>query len=83
MSPDQLVFTVPETAKLLRISLAHTYALVSSGELPSLHLGRRILIPRCALESLIGQSSGVPEGSTARLKVHGQLASIRSRHRAS
>lgn len=83
MSPDQLVYTVPEAAKLLRISAAHAYALVSRGELPSLHLGRRILIPRCALESLIAQTSGVPEASTAGLKVHGQLTSIRSRHRAS
>lgn len=45
MSPDQLVYTVPEAAKLLRISPAHAYALVSSGELPNLRLGRRILIP--------------------------------------
>src|SRR6516165_3673616 len=50
MTPDQLVYTVPEAAKLLRISPAHAYALVSRGELPSLRLGRRILIPRCALE---------------------------------
>jgi excisionase family DNA binding protein len=83
MSSDQLVFTIPEAAKLLRISPAHAYALVSRDELPNLRLGRRILIPRCALESLIAQSSGVPEASTAGLKVHGQLASIRSRHRAS
>ena len=82
MSPDQLLYTVPEAAKLLRISPAHAYALVSRGELPSLRLGRRILIPRCALESLIAQSSGVPEAGTAGLEVHGQLASIRSRHRA-
>jgi excisionase family DNA binding protein len=83
MSPDQLVFTVPEAAKLLRISQAHAYALVSSGELPNLRLGRRILIPRWGLESLIAQSSGVPEAGTAELRAHGRLPGIRSRHRAS
>jgi excisionase family DNA binding protein len=54
---DQLVLTVGEAAKALKISPAHAYALVAGGELPSLRLGRRILVPRQGLERLVAQAA--------------------------
>jgi excisionase family DNA binding protein len=43
---NRLVLTVTEAAAALGISRAHAYELVARGELPSLRLGRRIVVPR-------------------------------------
>jgi excisionase family DNA binding protein len=52
-SAEALTLSVPEAAKLLGISRALAYELVTRGELPSLRLGRRIVVPRVALMSLV------------------------------
>jgi excisionase family DNA binding protein len=49
----RLALSVPDAATLLGISRAHAYELVARGELPHLRLGRRIVIPRVALEALL------------------------------
>lgn len=49
----RLVLSVPEAADLLGISRALGYELVARGELPSLRLGRRIVVPRAALLALV------------------------------
>lgn len=46
---DRLVFSVREAAEVLGISKSHAYELVARRVLPSLRLGRRIVIPRDAL----------------------------------
>ncbi len=51
MSNDHLVLTVPEAARLLRISRSLAYELVARGELPAIRLGRAIRIRRLALDS--------------------------------
>jgi excisionase family DNA binding protein len=51
---DRLVFSVEEAAYLLNISRALAYELVARGEIPSIRLGRRIVIPRRQLEVLLG-----------------------------
>ena len=50
---NKLTFTVPEAAELLGISRALAYELVARHELPALRLGRRLVIPRRALEALV------------------------------
>lgn len=50
---ERRVWTVSEAALVLGISRAHAYELVARGELPHLRLGRRIVIPRHALEELL------------------------------
>lgn len=51
-----MVVTVPEAARLLGISRTHAYELVARGELTHLRLGRRIVIPKHAIETLLGLS---------------------------
>jgi excisionase family DNA binding protein len=58
-----LVYTVTQTAALLGISRTHAYELVSRGELGHLRLGRRIVIPRRALERLLDVGAERPAGS--------------------
>ena len=59
MDEDRLVFTVEEAAEILRVSRAFTYELLNRGELPCLRLGRRILVPRRALERFIEERPAV------------------------
>ncbi|MCU1485981.1 MAG: Helix-turn-helix domain protein [Actinomycetia bacterium] len=56
MDRNRLTLTVPEAAVALGISRALAYELVARGQLPSLRLGRRIVVPRQALERLIGEA---------------------------
>ena len=46
----RLCITVPEAAAMLGISENHVYGMVKIGEIPSIRFGKRILIPRAALE---------------------------------
>jgi excisionase family DNA binding protein len=56
MDEPRVTLTVGEAAKLLRLSRAFTYELVARGELPSVRLGRRIVIPRIAIEGILSDS---------------------------
>ncbi|MGH9281615.1 MAG: helix-turn-helix domain-containing protein [Acidimicrobiales bacterium] len=53
MDHDRLTLTVEEAARLLGISRALGYELVARGEVPSIRLGRRIVVPRRALDALL------------------------------
>jgi excisionase family DNA binding protein len=54
---ERLTLSVEEAAQLLGISRALAYELVRRGELPRLQLGRRILVPRRALEELVAAAA--------------------------
>lgn len=62
MQGPRLTLTVPEAAATLGISRALAYELIARGELPNLRLGRRIVVPRLALERLIADGDA---GATA------------------
>lgn len=49
-----LALSVEDAAHLVHISRGLAYELVARGELPAIRLGRRIVIPRVALEALLG-----------------------------
>ena len=50
---DRLCFTIPETARMLGISRGLAYELARSGQLPVLRLGKRLLVPKRALEKML------------------------------
>ena len=52
---ERLTFTVEEAGRLLGIGRGAAFAAVHSGELPSVRLGRRILVPRARLLALLGE----------------------------
>jgi excisionase family DNA binding protein len=49
------VFTVDEVAKILRIGRISAYQAIERGDVPSIRIGRRILIPRAALEQMLNR----------------------------
>jgi excisionase family DNA binding protein len=52
---DRLVFTVEEAAQLLGISRSFAYEAVQRREIPSMRIGRRILVPKAALDRFLAQ----------------------------
>ena len=50
--------TVDEVAKLLHVSRANAYRAIKTGEIPSIRVGRRILVPTAALLALLGFDGG-------------------------
>ena len=58
-----MVLTVPEAARLLAISRTHAYELVSRGVLPHVRLGHRIVVPKQAIETLLGLPPQRPDAS--------------------
>ncbi|MFC1893618.1 helix-turn-helix domain-containing protein, partial [Chloroflexota bacterium] len=49
----RLCITVPEAAAMLGISRNFGYDLVKQGQLPVIKFGKRLLIPRVALEKML------------------------------
>ncbi len=61
VSPQsRLTLTVEEVAATLGISRAFAYEAVRRGEIPSIRIGRRVLVPRAALERLIDGDNALP-----------------------
>lgn len=55
MADERLTCTVEECARLLGIGRQLAYEKVKTGEIPALKIGRRLLVPRKALERLLEQ----------------------------
>jgi excisionase family DNA binding protein len=47
-----LLLSVPQAARLLGVGTTLCWELVHGGQLPSVRLGRRVLVPRVAVEQL-------------------------------
>ena len=58
MIGDKMALSVPEAAKLLGIGKNLAYEAVQRGEIPSIKVGSRLLIPRVALERLQAETNG-------------------------
>lgn len=54
---DKLVYTVREVAKMLGVSTATAYEQCSCGHLPTLKIGRRVLIPRAAFDKFLNSKT--------------------------
>jgi excisionase family DNA binding protein len=59
MDSERLTLNIEEVAKLLGLGRTTTYELARAGRIPSMRLGRRLLVPRAALVRFLdAQSSG-------------------------
>lgn len=63
---DRQTFTVEEAATLLGIGRNSAYQAIARGELPALRLGRRLLVPRAALERHLAESGAVERDAPRR-----------------
>jgi excisionase family DNA binding protein len=59
-APDALTITVERAGELLGISRASAYEAVKQGRIPHLRFGRKLVVPRAALERMICEA-GAPQ----------------------
>ena len=52
-TPERRVATIDEVAKILRLSRVGAYAAAKRGDIPTIRIGRRLLVPLVALERLL------------------------------
>ena len=59
MDKEKLTLTVDETAKCLGIGRNSAYEAIARGEIPVIRVGKRLLVPKAALETLL--AAGQPK----------------------
>lgn len=58
LTDNRPVYTVMETAVLLGLGRNSTYEAIARGQIPSIRVGRRVLVPRAALEHMLAEANG-------------------------
>jgi excisionase family DNA binding protein len=58
---EGLVMTIGEVASILRISRASAYEAAKRNEIPTIRIGRRVLVPSAALERLLAGDAPRPD----------------------
>lgn len=53
--PTRRTYSVPEAGQILGLGRTAIYEAVRRGEIPSLRVGGRVLVPRVAIERLLGE----------------------------
>ena len=61
---EKLTMTVEETALALGLSRNSCYQAVEMGSIPSIRIGKRILIPRYALEKILNGTVSIQVSET-------------------
>jgi excisionase family DNA binding protein len=61
MSPVPLAYPVPDAAVALGVSARHVWNCIARGEVRSIRLGRRVLIPATEIDRLLGGSTPEPK----------------------
>ncbi len=51
--PDRLVYTVPEAGRLLGLGRNAAYDAAKRGDIPTLRIGRRLLVPKIPFHRVI------------------------------
>ena len=63
MTVEKATYTITEVAKILGVSRNNAYEAVKTGKLRAIHIGRRVLVPRAAIEALLGKTAGAAIGT--------------------
>jgi|YNPBryantNP2012_1023418.scaffolds.fasta_scaffold25580_3 excisionase family DNA binding protein len=53
---ERMTYTVREAAKVLGIGRLTAYNGVKSGAIPALRIGRRLVVPKAAIEKLLAEA---------------------------
>ncbi|WP_281019563.1 helix-turn-helix domain-containing protein [Minwuia sp. IMCC3077] len=59
---DRKTYTVTEMAAVLGIGRTAAYEAVRTGQVPALKIGKRVVIPRAALERLLSDPADSADG---------------------
>ena len=62
---ERRTYTVEEAARRLGLSRNGAYEAVKRGEIPSIRIGRRVLVPRAAFEHMLEQGTPLRDADLA------------------
>jgi excisionase family DNA binding protein len=62
ITADRVTLTIEEVARALGIGRNSAFAAAHRGEIPVLKVGRRLLVPKAALEKMLAEISSGPDG---------------------
>jgi hypothetical protein len=62
-------FSVEEAGKILGLSRASSFAAANRGDIPTIRIGKRLIVPRRGLEKLLGADEVIPAGGQQALQV--------------
>ena len=65
MNAEKLTLSVEQAGKVLGISRALAYQMAHSGGLPTLRFGKRMVVPRRALENMLQCAINDPADNTS------------------
>ena len=60
---ERLTMTVPECAQLLGVGRNNCYERAKAGEIPSIRVGKRLLIPKVALQKWLDETKNRPQAA--------------------
>jgi excisionase family DNA binding protein len=63
MVAESPVLTVEEAAVILRLSRGTAYEAVRRGDIPTIRIGRRLLVPRARLMAMLGAGDAQKAGA--------------------
>ena len=55
------VYSVEEVGRILGISRASAFTYAKNGNIPTVRVGRRILVPKAAVDNLLGKPESLPQ----------------------
>ena len=61
---EKLAYSIDEAAEALSLSRSAVKELVYQGRIKVVRVGRRVLIPKWALDEFLSQAAGTPEAGT-------------------
>jgi excisionase family DNA binding protein len=60
MQDDRLTYKIAEAARLLGVGRNQAYAAAQCGQLPSIRIGTRVLVPKNALDRMLRDGNAPP-----------------------
>ena len=58
---ESLVYSVPQAGRLLNLSRVTSYEMVKQGKIPVLRFGKRMVVPKKAIEDMLNAAGKVKE----------------------
>lgn len=57
IAPERQTYSVPEVGKILGIGRSCAYEGVRTGRIPSIKIGRRVVVPRAVIRRMMGEAN--------------------------
>jgi len=73
LSAERLVYTVPEAGRLLGLGRNAAYAAAQRGDIPTVRIGRLLLVPKIPFHRMLGVTATATAGTTSAFGAEGEV----------